>query len=226
MPTSYKKSNFLLASCAALAGIVAYTTLIPSNEEQEHVVSYAPPDQSAETTRSNLIGEERDLEKIVLYQQQNTPKASAPEQTDTERTHTIDPNIGDVFDTTTEDMPVTEPGPNDSRQKFNLASEPPVSRQNFETEERDVYWADNAEHYYLALFSETEHLAGYVLSEAECKSSSCKLSFLVSDAQQTDEITNTLIEKLLDENAELSVALAERSRDGKAVIYLGNSNAQ
>lgn len=100
----------------------------------------------------------------------------------------------------------------------------PPTPEQYDTEEIDAYWAFDKENYYINLFSETESLAGFVLSAAECKSRQCKLSFLLANEEQKDDITNKLMEKLMSQSQDLRVSFDLSSPRDKAVLYIEDAN--
>lgn len=92
--------------------------------------------------------------------------------------------------------------------------------EEFGTEEPDPHWAFEKENYYINLFSDAESLAGFVLSEAQCENNQCKLSFLLDEEKQKEDITNKLLERLLPESQELSVAFDLNAPSDTAVLYI------
>lgn len=92
--------------------------------------------------------------------------------------------------------------------------------EEFGTEEPDPHWAFEKENYYINLFSDAESLAGFVLSEAQCENNQCKLSFFLDEEKQKDDITNKLLERLLPESQELSVAFDLNAPSDTAVLYI------
>ena len=87
-------------------------------------------------------------------------------------------------------------------------------------EELDAHWAFEKENYYINLFRDVESLAGFVLSEAQCEGHQCKLSFLLEEEKQKDDITNKLLERLLSESQELGVAFDLNAPSDTAVLYI------
>lgn len=92
--------------------------------------------------------------------------------------------------------------------------------EEIDIEEPDPHWAFEKENYYINLFSNVESLAGFILSEAQCENNQCKLSFLLEEEKQKDDITNKLLERLLSESQELSVAFDINTPSDTAVLYI------
>lgn len=96
----------------------------------------------------------------------------------------------------------------------------PPQPEQYETEETDAHWAFDKESYYINLFSEEESLSGFVLSEAQCKTQQCRLSFLLDNEEQKDEITNRLMEKLMNQSEDIRVSFDLNSRSDEAVLFI------
>lgn len=92
--------------------------------------------------------------------------------------------------------------------------------EDIAAEELDAHWAFEKENYYINLFSDVESLAGFVLSEAQCEGNQCKLSFLLEEEKQKDDITNKLLERLLSQSQELSIAFDLNVPSDTAVLYI------
>jgi hypothetical protein len=92
--------------------------------------------------------------------------------------------------------------------------------EKFTNELHDSLWAVEQEFFYIDFFSSEEELAGFVLSEAKCKSTTCKLSFLVTDQNQSDEITNQLIKKLLNQSPSIDIAIVPSNQSNQLALYV------
>lgn len=95
-----------------------------------------------------------------------------------------------------------------------------AEQEEIGTEDPDPHWAFEKENYYINLFSNVESLAGFVLSEAQCENDQCKLSFLLEEEKQKDDITNKLLERLLSESQELSIAFDLNAPNDTAVLFI------
>jgi len=87
-------------------------------------------------------------------------------------------------------------------------------------QEAEAYSAYEQENYYINMFSEVETLSEFVLAEASCEARKCKLSFLLNDQKQKDEVTNMLVETLLSKSQDPNVAFDLNAPQDKAVLYI------
>lgn len=94
--------------------------------------------------------------------------------------------------------------------------------QPSEPEAQDAHWAFEKENYYINLFSEEESLSGFVLNEAKCEDFQCKLSFLLDDEQQKDDITNKLMERLISQSEDISVSFGLNTPNHEAILHIKN----
>ncbi len=92
----------------------------------------------------------------------------------------------------------------------------------FDIENRNGYWADDAENKYIGLFSSMESLSEYTLINTECKKTSCKLSFAVTDTFQLSRLTSDLISALVEkhEHIDITFSTLDEEGNGVAVLYL------
>jgi hypothetical protein len=90
----------------------------------------------------------------------------------------------------------------------------------FISDTKDGDLSYSAENHYINMLSQEESLAGYVLAEADCKTSICKISFSVANEEQKDKLANDLIEILLAKNQRFGVSFNYDERPGYADFYL------
>jgi len=95
-----------------------------------------------------------------------------------------------------------------------------LTQETIDTKEERHHWAFEKESYYINLFSEEESLAGFVLNEAKCESFQCKLSFLLENEQQKDDITNKLMERLISQAEDIQVSFGLNTPSHEAILYI------
>lgn len=101
-----------------------------------------------------------------------------------------------------------------------LVQDDAISR--FNLEKKDSYWASDAENEYIDLFSSQESLSEYTLINTECKSTSCKLSFAVTDSEQLNRLTSDLVHTLVKEQNQIDITFGRQGEGEEdiAVLYL------
>ncbi len=95
----------------------------------------------------------------------------------------------------------------------------------FKSGGRDGRLSYAKEQQYIDIISSSEELAQYVFSEAECTMDKCKLSFLVSDKRQREQLANHLIARLLENHRVSGIKLGEDRGDGIANFYFSDADS-
>lgn len=198
MPSLLKKYTIL--GISLLIATLAYF-YYPSNSKDEEIIGH--PQQATNITPTHP----------------NSPVTTNNLITNNEKPHEIKDETR-ISQISIETQPISEL---DTHDKTNSDSNEEISvlEPNY-MEEPNPHWAFEKENYYINLFSEEESLAGFVLSEAQCEGIQCKLSFLLNDENQRDDITNKLVERLMSESQELSVAFDLNTPSGIAVLYISD----
>jgi hypothetical protein len=92
-------------------------------------------------------------------------------------------------------------------------------RQRFETEDVDHRWASTEEARLQNLFSEHQALAGLAVKATTCKSTQCKITVGVVDANHANEAAQ-VISKVLGENRHSHVIIDNQAQQGDTFLYV------
>ncbi len=92
-------------------------------------------------------------------------------------------------------------------------------RQRFETEDVDHRWASTEEARLQNLFSEHQALAGLAVKATTCKSTQCKITVGVVDANHANEAAQA-ISQVLGENRHSHVIIDNQAQQGETFLYV------
>lgn len=92
--------------------------------------------------------------------------------------------------------------------------------QRFAKEQRDPQWADAQENQYRDLFSDTPELAGFALTNSQCKTRQCELTLSVANLTQSDQLVTKMNEVLAGNNKSAMILVAADANTGTTKLYI------
>ncbi len=92
--------------------------------------------------------------------------------------------------------------------------------QRFAKEQRDPQWADAQENQYRNLFSDTPELAGFALTNSQCKTRQCELTLSVGSLTESDQLVTKMNEVLAGNNKSAVILVAADANTGTTKLYI------
>jgi hypothetical protein len=92
--------------------------------------------------------------------------------------------------------------------------------QRFANEERDPQWADAQENQYRNLFSDTPELAGFALTNSQCKTRQCELSVSINNLEQSDQLIEKINRVMVSNNQSATIMVAVDPHTGTTRLYI------
>lgn len=92
--------------------------------------------------------------------------------------------------------------------------------QRFANEERDPQWADAQENQYRNLFSDTPELAGFALTNSQCKTRQCELSVSINNLEQSDQLIEKINRVMISNNQSATIMVAADPHTGTTRLYI------
>lgn len=92
--------------------------------------------------------------------------------------------------------------------------------QRFAKEQRDPQWADAQENQYRNLFSDTPELAGFALTNSQCKTRQCELTLSVGSLTESDQLVTKMNEVLAGNNKSTVILVAADANTGTTKLYI------
>lgn len=91
---------------------------------------------------------------------------------------------------------------------------------HFDNEVRDPQWADQQENSYRNLFSEAAELAGFALTNSQCKSSQCELTVSIGNLEQSDQLLEKMNRVFANNNKNAVIVAAADTQSGTTKLYV------
>lgn len=92
--------------------------------------------------------------------------------------------------------------------------------QRFAKEQRDPQWAEAQENQYRNLFSDTPELAGFALTNSQCKTRQCELTLSVGSLTESDQLVTKMNEVLAGNNKSAVILVAADANTGTTKLYI------
>lgn len=89
----------------------------------------------------------------------------------------------------------------------------------FESEEKNIVWADEEENKIQSLFGQEQSLSGIALKSANCKTTQCQLKIGVADQEQANQIAMAISQTLSGKNFS-QVIIDNRITQGETIFYI------
>lgn len=89
----------------------------------------------------------------------------------------------------------------------------------FDSEEKNIVWADQEESQIQTLFGQEQSLSGIALKSAACKSTQCQLKVGIADLEQANQIAMAISQTLGGKNFS-QIIVDNRITQGEAILYV------
>lgn len=209
--TRESQMKVMVIGICLVAIVAAAITFIPSKDNLPEIapeaVAKAVNNSSAEDTIS-LQADQDAIEDFSLVPEKSDEFTLIPFNAESSRHPIFENNTAETIELQ-DDF------------KFELGS---VAHQRFKdmflTGEDDGNVSYLAENYYISMLAEEERLSVYALSEADCKTDICKITFSVSNDEQKALLLDDLVNSLITKNQNISISFNAGDQPGFADIYL------
>nr|WP_324257000.1 hypothetical protein [Cellvibrio fontiphilus] len=92
--------------------------------------------------------------------------------------------------------------------------------QRFAKEQRDPQWAEAQENQYRNLFSDTPELAGFALTNSQCKTRQCELTLSVGSLTESDQLVTRMNEVLANNSKSAVILVVADANTGTTKLYI------
>lgn len=89
----------------------------------------------------------------------------------------------------------------------------------FDSEEKNIAWADEEESQIQTLFGQEQSLSGIALKSTNCKSTQCQLKVGVTDLEQANQIAMAISQTLSGKNYS-QIIIDSRIKQGETILYV------
>lgn len=222
-------NKIILTVSIFLSTIFGYWLGVNQNEDQKSEI--APAFDRDERARL--------LEKIIFLTAENK-KLSAEKYSNSQPSfHKKDDSPQATVDTVVQSSSISRPADNPLKEDYELKErassftnwltknqqEKPwfdlgvEMEGRFESEEKNIAWADEEESQIQTLFGQEQSLSGIALKSANCKSTQCQLKVGVADLEQANQIAMAISQTLSGKNFS-QVIIDSRIKQGETILYV------